>query len=445
MVGKSALVALAAVLAAASMQVGFAQEAIQRVQSRELPASFLDSVQPMHGHPSDSFTRVGMDKPGVHGVTPAATVGIPGVDTVENWSDQFVFPGFDSAGNPQSVWPYTMVGTPPESGQSTTIQAPVIPVSVELLDANGHVAYRFRPSHDITRAVLTSPVFEPFAFTSGTCQYNDQMMRAEFWERINDGESNWHTNLEPHLKQMRHMQIPFLTASGTNAWQVVVSAAAGNPLLAMIDSDTFSNLLFPTTIPVTNGTPIGAAELAGDITTQDISTFLFNNTVLFIGNVSVCCIVGFHGADVEPGDASNGNNTRFFVLNYSSWTSPDVFRFGAEDITAFSHEVAETFNDPLVNNATPWWLNTDRRTGAAICQNNLEVGDVIEILSGNPVYAAALNGRTYHPQNVALFPWFAFQSPSSAHLGAYSFPDETTLLKLSPAPLLPGCKTPPPH
>lgn len=130
------------------------------------------------------------------------------------------------------------------------------------------------------------------------------------------------------------------------------------------------------------------------------------------------------------------------MLNFNSWTSPGQFLFGAEDITAMSHEIAESFNDPFVNNATPWWESVDP-LGIGTCQNNLEVGDVIEVLSADPNFSAVMNGMTYHPQNVALFPWFAFQSPSSARLRAYSFPDETTLLTLSPQPLLPGCVPPP--
>ena len=115
-------------------------------------------------------------------------------------------------------------------------------------------------------------------------------------------------------------------------------------------------------MPVTNGTPIGAAELAGDITTKNISTFQFYNTVLFVGTTSDCCIIGFHTYDAEPGDASNGNQFRAFVLNFNSWTSPDVFSRGFQDITALSHEMAETFNDPFVavdgiHNVTPFWLN----------------------------------------------------------------------------------------
>jgi len=47
-------------------------------------------------------------------------------------------------------------------------------------------------------------------------------------------------------------------------------------------------------------------------------------------------------------------------------------------------------------------------------------------------YPITMNGMTYHPQNVALLPWFEFQSPSTAIDGAYSYPDESTLPTLSP-------------
>jgi hypothetical protein len=172
-----------------------------------------------------------------------------------------------------------------------------------------------------------------------------------------------------------------------------------------------------------------------------MSTFLFNNTVLFSGgNINNCCIIGYHTYDFEPGTPRNGNLPRLYVLNYSSWLSPGLFLFGFEDMTPWSHEMAETFNDPFINNLTPWWESVDPFTGGGNCQNDLEVGDVVEVLDSlNPVSTIPGNGFTYHPQNMALFPWFAFESPSPANLGAYSFPDETTLMSLSPGPLLPGC------
>ena len=86
---------------------------------------------------------------------------------------------------------------------------------------------------------------------------------------------------------------------------------------------------------------------------------------------------------------------------------------------------------------------TNPFSSAALCQNNLENGDVVEVLSSNAVFPTSLHNRTYHPQNLALLSWFAFESPSTARLHAYSFPDETTLTELSPHPLLgPNCTVP---
>jgi hypothetical protein len=146
--------------------------------------------------------------------------------------------------------------------------------------------------------------------------------------------------------------------------------------------------------------------------------------------VNDCCVLGFHGFDVEPGDASNGNRTRYYVMNYSSWISPGFFPPGIQDVTAHSHEVAETFNDPFVgfdgiHNITPFWLNA-----AGQCQDLMEVGDVIEDLP-NPTVPVTIGGFTYHPQTVAELPWFEFKSPSFAINNSYSYPNENVLTALS--------------
>ena len=160
--------------------------------------------------------------------------------------------------------------------------------------------------------------------------------------------------------------------------------------------------------------------------TRDLSTFLFNNAYLYFNNdPSQCCVLGFHSYDLEPGSAANGWREKRYVMNYSSWISPGIFRGGLSDVTALSHEIAETFNDPFVNNTTPWWLAPN-----GLCQNNLETGDVIEGLP-NELFPIAMNGRTYHPQNEALLQWFASVSPSQAIQGAYSYPDTAVLTSAS--------------
>jgi hypothetical protein len=100
-------------------------------------------------------------------------------------------------------------------------------------------------------------------------------------------------------------------------------------------------------------------------------------------------------------------------MNYSSWISPGLFGFGFGDITAWSHELNETFNNPFGINATPWWFNVDPSLGFSICQNNLETGDVIEVLTSNATFPIQLNGMTYHPQNETNISWFEFVSPSA--------------------------------
>jgi len=116
--------------------------------------------------------------------TAAATSSLPGVDSVLTWSDQFMTPGFDTSGNPQSVWPYTMVGNPPESGDQAFINSPIVPVTVDLLGPDGKAVFTTRPGGDVIKNVLGSPEFQPFIYTSGIGQFNDQMLRAEFWDRI---------------------------------------------------------------------------------------------------------------------------------------------------------------------------------------------------------------------------------------------------------------------
>jgi len=176
---------------------------------------------------------------------------------------------------------------------------------------------------------------------------------------------------------------------------------------------------------------MGAAEVAGDVTTKDISTFMFPNTYLYQnGDPNQCCVLGYHSFDVEAGDAKNNNETRFYVMNYSSWITPGLFGAGFEDVTAQSHEMAEIFNDPFVafdglHNVTPFWQNA-----AGQCQDVMEVGDVIEDLP-NSTYPVTIGGYTYHPQTIGLLPWFAFQKNSGAINNAYSYPDETVLTSLS--------------
>jgi hypothetical protein len=357
-----------------------------------------------------------------------ARFGIFDIDSISNFNGQFFTDGFDSNGNPNRHWYTNTVGNPPQMGGTTSFNAPIVPVSLDLLDFDGSVrVVNGHPLHSdatpFVQPTVNSPVFQNFTYSSSDLptQFTDAVQRAEFFDLA---KSDWHTLLSPGVKTARTIKVP----RGKYAFALNPDGTCCR--FVLVDFITFVNLLFPA-VPTDTTTPVGAAENAGDITTKDISTFLFPNTFLFFGNTSNCCVLGFHTFDFEPGDASNNNLVRFFVLNYSSWISPGIFRSPEVlDVLALSHEIAETFNDPFVafdgiHDVTPWWLSPNGN-----CQNNLEVGDVIEGLP-HETFPIVLNGFTYHPQNEALLQWFEFQVPSSALHGAYSYPDENVLTGVS--------------
>ena len=355
---------------------------------------------------------------------------IPGVDTITTFNGSFRTPGFDANGNPNSKWYYTMVGRSPEHEGTTRFHAPIIPVSIDLRNADGSPRFvngqrLFYDARQYVRLVLNSPIFQNYKYDSSKrpTQFTDAVQRAEFGH---EAEDEWHTLLNPDVKRGRVMTL----LQGT--YQFALNADGTCCAFVLVDESAFSNALFPPTYPVDNTTVIGAAELAGDMTTQDITTLLFPNTYLYApGDPSNCCVLGFHSFDFEPGVPSNGNQLRFYVMNYSSWISPGLFGDAFVDVTAVSHELSETFNDPLVvydgvHGLTPWWPAPN-----GLCQDNLETGDVIEGLP-NATFPITMNGYTYHPQNEALLPWFEFKThPHSIH-GAYSYPDTTVVIALSP-------------
>jgi hypothetical protein len=408
----------------------------------QLTATSLKDARQLHQH--GPVKAIGAAKLAAGLQSATSDAGVPGIDSLVNFTGSYHAQGVDFNGNPVSLWTYAMVGHSPRSKEGVELRAPVIPVSVDLRDAkgkarliNGHRLYSNGKQY--VRPTLQSPIFQKYGYSSSSepTQYTDAIQRAEFWgSNLHD---DWHTMLEPEVGETQTMQLSQDPACGTTNpdgspghcnYGFKLNADGTCCAYILVDINVFGNALFPTTTPVTADTPVGAAEINGDITTRDISTFLFPNTYLYFGDASQCCVLGYHTFDFEPGDASNNNLPRFYVLNYSSWISPGLFGAGFTDITAVSHELSETFNDPFVvfdnvTNLTPWWLSPNGN-----CQDDLEVGDVVEGLP-NSTFPITMHGFTYHPQNEALLSWFEFQSPSKAIGGAYSYPDPSVITTLS--------------
>jgi hypothetical protein len=366
------------------------------------------------------------------------TSAVQGVDSLQTFDGVYSVFGYDSSERPRTSWSYTMVGNAPERGGTTVFASPIIPVSLLLLNTDGTPRYingqlLYSDASQYVSKVLGSPVFEKYQYSSSkaSTQFIDAVQRAEFWSRIKEGDddaNSWHTLLRPAVKSGRLMVLPY------GSYRFALNKDGGCCAFVLVDENKFAELLLPPTYAADGSTVIGAAELAGDMTTKEISTLLFPNTFLYSnGNPSDCCVLGFHTYDIQPGIPANGNLPRLYVLNYSSWISPGVFNSAFVDITAVSHELAEIVNDPFVDNLTPWWKAPNGQ-----CQNDLEVGDVVEGLP-NVTFPIKLHGFTYHPQTEALLPWFQFKLVSFAIDHAYSYPNTGLLTSLSPVEK-PGCK-----
>lgn len=422
------------------MAVGLiAGQSALALESDQLDPSYTLTIHP-HTAPMGSNAAGGVLGAHFNG-------SVLGVDSLPNFSSYFYFPGVvpSAYGDyPQYTWQYSMVGRSPvgtsghgDSDDSlvTRIRAPIVPVIIDLRNYDGSPRYYTRADGVQVRMILdptqylaktlASPIFSNTSFSSSyrRTQYTDAIQKAEFAGVAGAG---WHTLLQPVVMPTRTMVL----IRGT--YQFSVNATTGQLRYVLVDSGVFGAALFPPTADDTT-TLLGAAEHAGDVKTTDLATFFFADTYLF--DSGGCCILGYHSYDLEPGDAGNGWRERHYVMDYSSWISPGIFGAGFTDVTALSHELAETFNDPFVNNATPIWVAPN-----GLCQNNLETGDVIEGLP-NATFPMTMNGFTYHPQNEALLQWFAGVTPSSALGGAYSYPDPTVLTSAAVS-VFSDCATP---
>src|SRR3954470_7192028 len=207
-----------------------------------------------------------------------ARFGIPDIDSVANFNGHYFADGFDSDGNPQREWYTNTIGTPPQLGGTTTFNAPIVPVIVDLRNADGSPRFvngqrLISDPTQYVQSVLNSPVFANATYTSSSTptQFTDAVQRAEYF---NGAKADWHTRLAPAVKTPRVMTL----RRGT--YQFALNPDGTCCAFILVDINTFANALFPAVASDTT-TPIGAAENAGEITTKDVSTFLFPNTFLF--------------------------------------------------------------------------------------------------------------------------------------------------------------------
>src|SRR5689334_18594764 len=94
-----------------------------------LPRNFAAGLHVLHANNSANIHKKG-NIPTPHGF-PA------GVDTLVNFTDHFEAQGVYFDGSAHHIWEYSMVGNAPNKGGTTVLNAPVVPVSLDLRNADG--------------------------------------------------------------------------------------------------------------------------------------------------------------------------------------------------------------------------------------------------------------------------------------------------------------------
>jgi hypothetical protein len=280
-----------------------------------------------------------------------------------------------------TTYKYKMVGTDPAAGsKTTTIPTEILPLKVVMSDG---VTVTGSASK-----LKASPIFSKGAFTSGTTQLGDAMLRSAFWSTVSATAPNWHLLLgTPKV-------LPTVTIN--------VPAADGTGLT--FNGIPYANILYSWWSKKLQGIITGHKFAA-----TALPLILSGSTFLYIGNTSDCCIYGYHGSYTS----ASGHNTYAF----SNWIAKGLVGNGNADVYTESHEVSEWAADPFVNNVVPVWNQPD---GSSCFSNLLEVGDPVEAFP-TPWYTIKVGTVTYHPSDIAGLSWFSHASPSTQQNGLYSY------------------------
>jgi hypothetical protein len=327
--------------------------------------------------------------PVAHGLGPRFTTDsgastLSTTRTVPHWHGSFV------DGLNGQTYGFNMVGADPSAGGSTTVNAEIIPINFQFAADNGAGFSGTQAASWTTE----SPMFLPTALPSESAQYLDAVMRSEF----NKIGSGYHVLLNNNaVLPTQTITVPqnqgalYQLSDGT-----VFGAASYKWFTARLQSILASNHIDPTTLPIA----------------------VSDNVYFYLGSISNCCVIGFHGAaqvtSKELGSQHGNGNEPVRTYAWFSWVpTSDIFGPGFTDVVALSHEVSEWGHDPFVDNfVNPWAIPGAPEAG---CQNALETGDP---LVGVDFAAGATNpdpstGPQWHLQDEAFLWWFARQ-PSEA-------------------------------
>jgi hypothetical protein len=392
---------------------GFAQSlpdvsSVQDLPSNTPPKPKYERLAPFSIHAQPDFLN-SETSPALRANAQATPFSVANVISIPNFQGSFSSRG--------KVWPFTMIGTPPAGGAATRVPAHVVAVSLRLQNAD-LVTFTTVSVSALETPTLNSPIFQNANYSSGLgIQFSDAVQRAEFFHSM---KASWHTIVSPAtIVQTLTLNVPrfiTITLNGRKTQVRTYFTSKGNDgrTVVFLLDQFFNQQISKIVVNEIN---------ARRFTTNAVNVALFPNTFLYSvdssGGMGACCTLGFHTYFTDNATPKESR----WVFAFASWISPGVFTGGFQDVTALSHEVAEAFNDPFVNNLVPAWQFPNE---LGSCQNDLETGDPVEVLS-NPTVPIRTAGTTYHPQTEALLQWFEQKRPSNAISGAFSYPNTKAL------------------
>ena len=319
---------------------------------------------------------------------------------------------------------YTLLGRDPAQGGTTTIRTTVVPITLAFESKTTGGRPFVMDATPNVQAVLHSPVFAKFSFSSGEpTQYADALLRATF-----PNAADWHTLLDGHTAKAVRISIPA-------GYGYVLTSKKSGRSFAVVDIQFLQRALFKQ-VPKQDGLIIAVTH---------------NTTYYAEGDATLCCSWGMHGVDSATGNS-------FVLASYLS-AAPDVVE--EADVQPLTQQLAEYVNDPLYDpfatdrgvsktaNSMPAWIRpATMRPGDQGACGGAGIASayfLLEPTDTNPKnnipaskpWVAKANSATYHVQNAALLPWY---TGAAEGLGAtFSFPDTKALTEAArPCPARSG-------
>lgn len=276
-----------------------------------------------------------------------------------SWNGSFTYNGH--------TYNYTMIGTDPASNNTTTtIPVTVIPLKIVIGKTIFSPKKKLSIGRTVLKNIMVSPLFQNNVDFNqggtdlGKTQYIDAFQRGNFWSNVSTN-TKYHVVLKPTVAPVVTIK-PGSNGSIGNYFGAKVGLVNYNYMDNQIQGIVASMKIPPSTLPL----------------------FVTRNVYETYGG---CCIGGWHNF--------NGTNT------YSIATYVDVAGAFSQDVSAFSHELGEWYDDPYINNNVACGI--------------LEVGDPLE---GNPNYGGykyTVNGFTYNLQDLVWLPYFGAPPSTSAN------------------------------